>query len=37
MNALELKDTTHFLKDFWDIHHGIIDKKQAIITILMTP
>ncbi len=23
MDALELKDTTHFLGDFGDIHHGI--------------
>ncbi len=23
MDALELKDTTHFLRDFGDIHHGI--------------
>ena len=22
MDALELKDTTHFLRDFGDIHHG---------------
>ncbi len=23
MDALELKDTIHFLRDFGDIHHGI--------------
>ncbi len=23
MDALELKDTNHFLRDFGDIHHGI--------------
>ncbi len=23
MDALELNDTTHFLRDFGDIHHGI--------------
>ncbi len=42
MDALELKDTTHFFGDFGDIHHGIsrfpvinfpiFNEKYAIIT-----
>ncbi len=33
MDMLELKDTTHFLSDFRDIHHRMVDQVQ----ILMIP
>ncbi len=28
MDALELKDTTYFVRDFGDIHHGISSHRK---------